>query len=72
MVKFKKIKTYPKRRRKALRFKGGGTLVFCGEMSFHLVFPFFSASTGVTYIFTTPTYKVPIISLEPCALNAEF
>jgi hypothetical protein len=33
---------------------------------------FFSASTVAAYIFTAPTCKVTIISLEPCALNAYF
>ncbi len=32
---------------------------------------FFSASTVAAYIFTAPTCKA-IISLEPCALNADF
>jgi len=33
---------------------------------------FFSASTVAAYIFTAPTCKAAIISLEPCALNADF
>jgi hypothetical protein len=33
---------------------------------------FLSASTGATYIFTPFTCTTTIISLEPCALNAEF
>jgi uncharacterized membrane protein len=33
---------------------------------------FLSASTAATYIFTAPTSTNAIISLEPCALNAEF
>jgi hypothetical protein len=31
-----------------------------------------SASTAATYIFTAPTCTTTIITLEPCALNAEF
>jgi hypothetical protein len=30
------------------------------------------ASTAATYIFIAPTYTSTIITLEPCALNAEF
>jgi hypothetical protein len=33
---------------------------------------FLSASTAVTYIFTAPARTTTIITLEPCALNAEF
>jgi hypothetical protein len=33
---------------------------------------FLSASTAVTYIFTTPNCTTTIVSLEPCALNAEY
>jgi len=33
---------------------------------------FLSASTAPTYIFTALTCTTTIISLEPCALNAEF
>ncbi len=33
---------------------------------------FFSASTVAAYTFTRPTSKTTIISLEPCALNADF
>jgi hypothetical protein len=33
---------------------------------------FLSASTAPTYIFTAPTCTTAIITLEPCALNAEF
>jgi hypothetical protein len=33
---------------------------------------FLSASTAVIYFFTAPTYTTTIITLEPCALNAEF
>jgi len=29
-------------------------------------------STATTYIFTAPTSRTTIITLEPCALNAEF
>jgi hypothetical protein len=40
---------------------------------FHLVFPFFSFSPSIVavYIFTAPTCKATMISLEPCALNAD-
>jgi hypothetical protein len=33
---------------------------------------FLSASTASKYIFTAPTCTTTIITLEPCALNAEF
>ncbi len=33
---------------------------------------FLSASTAATYIFTAPNSTTTIVSLEPCALNAEF
>jgi hypothetical protein len=33
---------------------------------------FLSVYTAVTYIFTTPTCTTTVITLEPCALNAEF
>jgi hypothetical protein len=33
---------------------------------------FLSASIVATYIFTAPTCTTTIITLEPCALNAEF
>jgi hypothetical protein len=40
---------------------------------FHPVFPFFlSASIAATYIFTAPNCTTTIITLEPCALNAEY
>jgi hypothetical protein len=35
-------------------------------------FFFLNASTPATYIFTAPTSKTTITTLEPCALNAEF
>ncbi len=44
-----------------------------GNWEFHPVFPFcFSASIVAAYIFTAPTCKATIISLESCALNADF
>ncbi len=51
--------------------------IFLCQIEFHggfdPLFPFFlSASTTATYIFTAPTCTTTIISLEPCALNAEF
>jgi hypothetical protein len=46
-----------------------GYLSFCGEPC---VSSFFSASTVPAYIFTALTSKATIISLEPCALNADF
>jgi predicted naringenin-chalcone synthase len=33
---------------------------------------FFGASTVAAYIFSAPTCNAIIISLEPCALNADF
>jgi hypothetical protein len=50
------------------------TINFGGKLSFtHPVFPFFlSASTADTHIFTDPNYTTTIISLNLCALNAEF
>ncbi len=53
---------------------GGGDLSFCGKLEFHPVFPFSLAPHALAaYIFTTaPTCKATIISLEPCALNADF
>jgi hypothetical protein len=46
---------------------------FGDKTAFHPVFPFFlSASTAATYIFTTRTCTTAIITLLPCALNAEF
>jgi len=41
------------------------------EFSPYLSF-FCSASTVAAYIFTSPTCKATTISLEPCALNADF
>jgi hypothetical protein len=41
--------------------------VFWPPLSF-----FLSASTAATYIFTAPSCTTTIITLEPCALNAEF
>ncbi len=54
---------------KPIGIQGWGYLSFCGEpcLSF-----FFSASTVATYIFTALIWKATIISLEPCALNANF
>jgi hypothetical protein len=37
-----------------------------------LSFLFLSASTAATYIFTAPNSTTIMISLEPCALNAEY
>jgi hypothetical protein len=46
---------------------------FGSKLSFIMSFLFFpSSSTAVTYIFTALTCTTTIISLEPCALNAEF
>jgi hypothetical protein len=33
---------------------------------------FLSASTAATYIFIAPACTTALITLEPCALNAEF
>jgi hypothetical protein len=43
-----------------------------GKLRFILSFFFLSASTVATYISTTPKSRTTIITLEPCALNAEF
>jgi len=47
-----------------------------GKLSFILFWPplslFLSASRAATYIFVAPIYTTTIITLEPCALNAEF
>jgi hypothetical protein len=41
--------------------------------NFDSKFPFsLSASSPATYIFTAPTCKTTRMTLEPCALNAEF
>jgi len=52
------------------------TTIFCGKLSFIVFWPplsfFLSASTAATYIFTAPSCTTIIITLEPCALNAEF
>jgi hypothetical protein len=50
------------------------TINFCGKLSFVLSFLSFclSASTAGTCIFTDHTCTTTIVSLEPCALNAEF
>jgi hypothetical protein len=46
---------------------------FGGKLSFILSFLFPERpSTAATYIFTAPTRTTTIITLEPCALNAEF
>jgi hypothetical protein len=45
---------------------------FGGKLSVILSFLFLSASIGATYISTAPTCTTTIITLEPCALNAEF
>jgi len=44
---------------------------FGGKLSFILSFFLLSACAAVTYIFTAPTCTTIIITLEPCALNAE-
>jgi hypothetical protein len=55
-----------KKKRKSSAFKGGEDLSFCGELNFILSLLFLSASV------TAPTCEANIISLEPCALNADF
>jgi len=45
---------------------------FGGKLSFILSFLFLTASTAAAYIFTAPACTTTIISLQPCALNAEF
>jgi len=67
-VRFKKLK--------AFAFKGGGggwggSVFVVNSVSPRLSF-FFSASTVAALIFRAPTCKATIISLEPCALNADF
>jgi hypothetical protein len=60
-----------------LAFKGGGgaetqkTINFGGKLSFSLSF-LFPKRLHCCYILTAPTCTSTIISLEPCALNAEF
>jgi hypothetical protein len=63
---------FPKNLQKStLAFKGGGgegnetqkAINFSGKLT---------AATAATYIFTAFTCTITIISLEPCALNAEF
>jgi hypothetical protein len=50
-----------------------GNLSFSCELSFTLSFLFSIAPPLLLiYIFTAPTCKATIISLEPCALNADF
>ncbi len=49
-----------------ISIQGWGDLSFCGELSFTLSLIFLSASI------TAPTCKATIISLEPCALDADF
>jgi hypothetical protein len=49
-----------------ISIQGWRDLSFCGELSFTLSLLFLSASI------TAPTCKAIIISLEPCALNADF
>jgi hypothetical protein len=54
------------------------TIIFCGKLSFILSFvcaehPFIlSALNAATYIFTAPTHRTTIITLNPFTLNAEF
>jgi hypothetical protein len=45
---------------------------FGGKLSFIASFLFPVRSTAATYICTAPTCTTTIITLEPCALNAEF
>ncbi len=59
-VKFKEIKTYPKKK-KNISIQGWGDLNFCDELSFTLFFFFFSASTIAAYIFTALACKATII-----------
>jgi len=46
------------------------SVLVVNSVSFCLSF-FLSTSIAATYIFTPPTCTITIISLEPCALNAE-
>jgi hypothetical protein len=70
-AKFKTKKNLPQKK-KNISIQGGGDLSFCGELSFTLSFLFFISAFTVAAanIFTAPTCKPTIISLEPCALNA--
>ncbi len=45
---------------------------FNGKLSFIQCFLFPERLTAGTYIFTAPTCTIAIITLETCALNAEF
>jgi hypothetical protein len=45
---------------------------FDGKLSFILSFLFPEFISAATYIFTAPTCTTTIVTLEPCALNAEF
>jgi hypothetical protein len=58
LKRFKKIKN--------ISIQGWGDLNFCGELNFTMSLIFLSASI------TAPTCKAIIISLEPCALDADF
>jgi hypothetical protein len=75
-VRFKKKKKTPtQKKRKSLAFIDGGNLNFYGKLSFTLSFLSSLAphTVAAAYIFTAPTCKATTtISLEPCALNADF
>jgi len=45
---------------------------FGGKLSFILFFLSASNAAAAAYVVTAPTYTTIIITLEPCALNAEF
>jgi hypothetical protein len=63
--KYISIQRGMKLRKKTINF--GGKLSFTPCLSFLL-----NASTAATYVFTPPNCTTIIISLEPCALNAEW
>jgi hypothetical protein len=45
----------------------GGKLIFIPSLSFFLS----ASTTASTYVFAAPTCTTTIITLQPCALNAE-
>jgi hypothetical protein len=70
-VKFKKKKNLPKKK-KNISIQGWEDLSFCGELSFTLSFLFLYASYVAAYIFTAPTCKGTIISLEMLLFSISF
>jgi hypothetical protein len=63
----KKFKNYLRKfKKKTHQHSRVGDLSFCGKLSFNVSLIFLSASI------TVPTCTATIISLEPCALDADF